>query len=41
MKRMLLAAALLLSLTMNACQCAEPPPVGPVEGQESAAAARP
>lgn len=33
MKKTLLLACLFLSLTFNACQCSDPPPVGPVEGQ--------
>lgn len=34
MKKTLLLVALFLSGTLNACQCSDPPPVGPVEGQE-------
>lgn len=31
MNRLLLLACLLMLLTINACRCANPPPVGPVE----------
>ncbi len=34
MKRFFLFAALLLCASLPACQCADPPDVGPVEGEE-------
>jgi len=37
MKRLLFFAALLLCASLPACQCADPPPVGPVEDEEESA----
>jgi len=37
MKRLLLFAALLLCASLPACQCADPPPVGPVEDEKESA----
>lgn len=36
MKKTLLITVLLLSLALNACECSEPPEIGPVEGQDNA-----
>jgi hypothetical protein len=37
MRRSLLFAALLLCASLASCQCANPPDVGPVEGEEESA----
>ncbi len=36
MKRIALFALVMLSFTLSSCQCAWPPPIGPVEGEEDA-----
>jgi hypothetical protein len=36
MKRTLLFCAFLLSFGLSSCNCADPPPVGPVEDEEQA-----
>ena len=36
MKRLLLAACFVFCFALPACQCANPPDVGPVEGDEDA-----
>ena len=36
MKRTLIFGAILLCLSLSSCQCADPPPVGPVEDEEQA-----
>ena len=35
MKRLLLFTCFLLGLTLSSCQCSNPPPVGPVEGDDA------
>ncbi len=40
MKRLMFLAAVVLVLTLPACQCAWPPPIGPVEGEEESVAAQ-
>ena len=35
MKKILLLGLFALMLGLNACQCANPPPVGPVEGEDA------
>jgi len=40
MKRSLIFAALFLAASLTSCQCADPPPVGPVEGEEEEQAHR-
>jgi hypothetical protein len=34
MKRLLIFAALLLTVGLSSCQCADKPDIGPVEGEE-------
>jgi hypothetical protein len=34
MKRILIVAAVLLSVGLSSCQCADKPDVGPVEGED-------
>lgn len=41
MTRVLLFAALLLTVGLSSCQCSEKPDIGPVEGDEEQAEARP
>ena len=38
MKRLLIFAAVLLSVGLSSCQCAEKPDIGPVEGEDEQAA---
>ncbi|MEM6647406.1 MAG: hypothetical protein AAF730_14270 [Bacteroidota bacterium] len=37
MKRVLLFAAFVVTATLSSCQCADKPPMSPVEGEESSA----
>ncbi|MEM1096289.1 MAG: hypothetical protein AAGJ10_16950 [Bacteroidota bacterium] len=37
MKRFLLFAVFALTATLSSCQCADKPPMSPVEGEESSA----
>lgn len=41
MKRVLIVVAVLLSVGLSSCQCADKPDVGPVEGEDEEAQVQP